>query len=191
MFVVLDVTMTRRALAGRTLVAAAAVAVRSAASSPRPARRAGLPGYTTLRARVDALGCRHAVAARSRRTATDEPLQSSEWWRADVQRRRPHAARPGRAGHDRRQRRRLRAPGVRRTAGPRCTQQPGAGAARRRPRHRPSRRSSVRPATASACSASIRPQSIRTYDASLGDGTRLPSSDIAAGIVAAAAAADR
>jgi hypothetical protein len=185
MFVVLDVVMTRRALAGRTLVAAAAVAalgglVSETRASSRPS------GYVTLRARSTrstAAKSVHAVAA----TTADEPLQSTEWWRADV-----HVdglMPPG--------------PGV-----PITLVDSGVDFAHQEFVGRPDliALNSQEPAgiggvhgtaVASVAGASangigllgLYPTAIiRTYDASLGDGTRLPSSDIAAGIVAAAAA---
>jgi hypothetical protein len=181
MFVGLDVQMTRRALAGSTLVATAAVAalggfVSVSRSSERPA------GFTTLRARASAGRPVYTVAA-----ATDEPLQSSEWWRADV--RVDGLTPPG--------------PGVPVTivdSGVDFAHQEFVG----RPdlialnNQEPAPIGGVHgTAVASVIGASANgigllglypTATIRTYDASLGDGTRLPSSDIAAGIVAAAAA---
>ena len=185
MFLVLDVTMTRRALAGRTLVAAVAVValgafVSETRASSRPA------GYTTLRARATRSAVATAVVA-TPAAAADEPLQSTEWWRPDV-----HVdglTPPG--------------PGVPVTlvdSGVDFAHQEFVG----RPdlialnNQEPAPIGGVHgTAVASVVGASangigllgLYPTAvIRTYDASLGDGTRLPSSDIAAGIVAAAAA---
>jgi hypothetical protein len=187
MFVVLDVPMTRRALAGSTLVvAAAAAAIGGFVSETRASTPAGL---VTLRARttrstVDTLAYTAAAAA------SDEPLQSTEWWRADV--RVDGLTPPG--------------PGVPITivdSGVDFAHQEFVG----RPdlialnNQEPAPLGGVHgTAVASVIGASangigllgLYPTAlIRTYDASLGDGTRLPSSDIAAGIVAAAASGGR
>jgi hypothetical protein len=185
MFVVLDVVMTRRALAGRTLVAAAVVAalggfVSETRASSRPS------GYMTLRARSTRSAAAQSVSTVAATTA-DEPLQSTEWWRADV-----HVdglTPPG--------------PGVPITlvdsgvdfAHPEFVGRPDLIALNSQ---EPAGIGGVHgTAVASVAGASangigllgLYPTAIiRTYDASLGDGTRLPSSDIAAGIVAAAAA---
>jgi len=183
MLVVLDVVMTRRALAGSTLVVTAAVAaiggfVSETRVSSRPA------GLVTLRARTtrstaDTLAYTGAAAA------SDEPLQSTEWWRADV---RVDGLTPP-------------APGVPVTivdSGVDFAHQEFVG----RPDLTALNNQEPAPiggvhgtAVASVIGASANgigllglypTAAIRTYDASLGDGTRLPSSDIAAGIVAAA-----
>src|SRR4051794_37991043 len=81
MFVLLDVLMTRRALLGRTLVAVAALAALGGIVSETRAstRSASLLPLRARTARSVAAPRIYTLAA-----ATDEPLQSSEWWRADV-----------------------------------------------------------------------------------------------------------
>jgi hypothetical protein len=185
MFVVLHVLMTRRAIAGRALVAVAAVAalggiVSETRASSRPV------GLTTLRARSTRSTAVESVSTVAA-AAADEPLQSTEWWRADVH---VDGLTPP-------------PPGVPITlvdSGVFFGHQEFVG----RPdlialnNQEPAPLGGVHgTAVASVAGASangvgllgLYPTAvIRTYDASLGDGTRLPSSDIAAGIVAAAAA---
>jgi hypothetical protein len=159
MFAVLDGHMTRIAL-GRTLAVLAALA---------------------------ALGTFASSAGAARAAATDEPLQASEWWRADV--RVDGLTPPG--------------PGVPITivdTGIDFAHQEFAGRPDLVPlnNQEPAGLGGVHgTAVASVAGASANgvgllglypTATIRSYDASLGDGTRLPSSDIAAGIVAAAMA---
>jgi hypothetical protein len=159
MFAVLDVHMTRIAL-GRTLAVLAALA---------------------------ALGGFASSAGAAPAAATDEPLQASEWWRPDV--RVDGLTPPG--------------PGIPITivdTGIDFAHQEFAGRPDLVPlnNQEPAGIGGVHgTAVASVAGASANgvgllglypTVAIRSYDASLGDGTRLPSSDIAAGIVAAAAA---
>jgi hypothetical protein len=187
MFTVLDVVMTRRALAGSTLAVTAAVAaiggfVSETRASSRPA------GFTTLRARTTRSTAGNPVfTAAAATAATDEPLQSTEWWRADV-----HVDTLSPPG-----------PGVPITivdTGIDFAHQEFVGRPDLIPlnNQEPAGIGGVHgTAVASVAGASANgvgllglypTATIRSYDASLGDGTRLPSSDIAAGIAAAAAA---
>jgi hypothetical protein len=186
MFVVLDVLMHRRALAGRTLVVLAALAalggiVSETRASNRPA------ALTTLRVRTTRSAASTPVYTVAAAAADAEPLQSTEWWRADVH---VDGLTPP-------------PPGVPVTivdsgvdfAHPEFAGRPDLIALNNQ--EPPGIGGVHGTAVASVVGASangigllgLYPTAIiRTYDASLGDGTRLPSSDIAAGIVAAAAA---
>jgi hypothetical protein len=183
MFVVLHVWMTRRALAGSTLVAVAALG--GLASETSASSRS--TGLVALRARATRSAVDKPVYTVAAAAADAEPLQSSEWWRPDV--RVDGLTPPG--------------PGVPITivdSGVDFAHQEFVG----RPdlvalnNQEPAPIGGVHgTAVASVVGASANgvgllglypTATIRTYDASLGDGTRLPSSEIAAGIVAAAAA---
>jgi hypothetical protein len=186
MFIVLDVFMPRRALVGRTFVVLAALAalggiVSETRASNRPV------GLATLRARTNRSAAATPVYTVAAATADAEPLQSTEWWRTDV--RVDGLTPPG--------------PGVPLTivdsgvdfAHPEFVGRPDLVALNNQ---EPAGLGGVHgTAVASVAGApangigllGLYPTAlIRTYDASLGDGTRLPSSDIAAGIAAAAAA---
>jgi hypothetical protein len=182
MFVGLHVQMTRSALVGGTLVVAAVAVVGGLAAETRASSRPA--GFVTLRART-ARAPVYTVAAAT--AAAAEPLQSSEWWRTDLGL--DALTPPG--------------PGVPITlvdTGVNFAHQEFVG----RPdlvalnNQEPPGLGGVHgTAVASVAGAPANgigilgfyPTAIiRTYDASLGDGTRLPSRDIAAGIVAAAAA---
>ena len=101
-------------------------------------------------------------------------------------RRRPHPARPRQADHDRRLRCRRGPPGVRRAAEHRHPQRAGAGSRSAASMERPSRRSSAHPPTTSARSGIYPEALLQTWDAALGAGTALATSDIVAGVLAAA-----
>ena len=149
------------------------------------AARAGLRGARVARVRPG----EHDVRRRRASPTTPDPLQADEWWRAADRHRRPDAA---------------RAPACPVTvvdSGVDVTHPEFAGRAdtlalnaqeprrdRRRARHLRRVARSARRSTASASSASTRRRVLRSWDAAKGDGTRLESSEIAGGILAAARA---
>ena len=107
-----------------------------------------------------------------RRSDFADPLVPTEWWRAAVGVDALTPPGPGRAGHDRRLGRRRHAPGVPRPREPRDAQRPGAGpsaASTARGSHR------VIGAPVNGLGlVGIYPEAVlRSYDAAIGEGTRL------------------
>ena len=96
------------------------------------ARLRGTP--STRRRSACAVLCSRCRRGSGRVTATD-PLQAQEWWLADIGADRATPPRPRRPDHDRRQRRRSDAPGVRRPAEHDVLQRPERRRPRGVPRH--------------------------------------------------------